>query len=419
MKIVHAADLHIDSPLRGLERYEGAPVERMRGATRRALENLVELCLAEDVSLLLLAGDLYDGDWKDYATGLFFSKQMSRLRQADVQVAIVYGNHDAESSISRHLELPENVTVLSAERPQTVRYEALQIAVHGQSYRTPAEQRDLSEGYPAAIGGVINIGLLHTAANGRPGHGRYAPCAPEALAQKGYDYWALGHVHAREILSERPWIVFPGNLQGRHPRELGPKGATIIELSDGRISSVRPQILDAARWGRVVVDVTGAGSGYDVVDAVRIALDSEVAEAGGRPLAARVVLEGRTAAHGALIDDVERWSNQMRAAANDLEQVWIERVDVHTSAELDVAALAERDDAVGQVAKALRALQYDDAGVEAMIAELEELRTKLPRDLRERGDDALRLDDPAEVRALLEDVEHLLLTRLTQHGRGV
>ncbi len=418
MKIVHAADLHLDSPLRGLERYEGAPVERMRGATRRALENLVELCLAEEVSLLLLAGDLYDGDWKDYATGLFFSKQMSRLRQADVRVAIVYGNHDAESSISRHLELPDNVRVLSAQRAETVRYEDLQIAVHGRSYRTPAEQDDLSDGYPPAIDGVINIGLLHTAATGRPGHARYAPCKPEALAQKGYDYWALGHVHAREVLSERPWIVFPGNLQGRHPRELGPKGATVIELNDGRIAVVRPQVLDAARWARVTVDATGAGSGYDVVDAVRLALEAELAEAGGRPLAVRVVLEGRTAAHGALIDDIERWSNQIRADANDVGELWIERVDVHTHAELDVAALAEREDAVGQVAKALRALQFDDAGVEALRAELEELRAKLPAELRERGEDALRLDDPACLRLLLQDVEHLLLSRLTQHGRG-
>ena len=89
MKFVHAADLHLDSPLRGLERYEGAPFDRIRGATRRALENLVDLCLTEAVDLLLIAGDLYDGNWKDYATGLFFAKQMSRLRQANIPVVMV------------------------------------------------------------------------------------------------------------------------------------------------------------------------------------------------------------------------------------------------------------------------------------------------------------------------------------------
>lgn len=79
--IVHAADLHLDSPLVGLERYDGAPVAELRAATRRALENLVQLCLAEDAKLLLLAGDLYDGDWRDYSTGLFFAAQMARLRE--------------------------------------------------------------------------------------------------------------------------------------------------------------------------------------------------------------------------------------------------------------------------------------------------------------------------------------------------
>jgi len=79
-RFIHAADIHLDSPLRGLDRYDGAPVEEIRGATRRALENLVDVCLAERVAFLLIAGDIYDGDWKDYNTGLFFHRQMSRLR---------------------------------------------------------------------------------------------------------------------------------------------------------------------------------------------------------------------------------------------------------------------------------------------------------------------------------------------------
>src|SRR5262245_40932061 len=109
MKIVHAADIHLDSPLRGLVRYEGAPVERIRGATRRALENLVGLCEQEQAGLLLIAGDLFDGDWRDYSTGLFFVAQMARLRQAGTQVVMLRGNHDAESQIARSLRLPENV----------------------------------------------------------------------------------------------------------------------------------------------------------------------------------------------------------------------------------------------------------------------------------------------------------------------
>src|SRR5688572_31835875 len=129
MKFVHAADLHIDSPLRGLDRYPGAPVEQIRGATRRALENLVSLCLTEEVDLLLLAGDIYDGDWKDYSTGLFFAAQLSRLRAARVDVVLLYGNHDAESQLTRHLELPENARRLDPRRPESVVFERLGVAV--------------------------------------------------------------------------------------------------------------------------------------------------------------------------------------------------------------------------------------------------------------------------------------------------
>src|SRR5688572_17676287 len=99
MKFVHAADLHIDSPLRGLERYEGAPVDVVRGATRRALENLVDLCVSEGAAFLLLAGDMFDGDWRDYGTGLYFVSQMVRLRQAQIPVYLVRGNHDAASQV--------------------------------------------------------------------------------------------------------------------------------------------------------------------------------------------------------------------------------------------------------------------------------------------------------------------------------
>ena len=418
MLLVHAADLHLDSPMRGLERYEGAPLEQMRAATRHALTSLVDLCIQDEASLLLLAGDLYDGDWKDYATGLFFSAQMSRLRKAGIDVAIVYGNHDAQSAISKHLELPDNVHVMSARKAETRRFEDIGVAVHGQSYGKPAVHDDLSAGYPDPLTGWINIGLLHTAATGRAGHAKYAPCSPEALAARGYDYWALGHVHRREVLSREPWIVFPGNLQGRHAREVGAKGATLIHVEDGVIRDVEARTLDAARWAVCEVDASDAGSGYDVVDRVRLGLEQSVAEADGRPLAARVVVVGKTKAHGALLDELERWDSQIRAEATDIGDLWIEKVKVKTQAELDVADLASRDDAVGQIAKALRTLQFDDAELQSLMAELDDVCNKLPAELRDRGDDGLRLDDPDTVRGLLGDVEHLLLTRLLARGRS-
>jgi DNA repair protein SbcD/Mre11 len=200
VKLVHAADLHLDSPLRGLERYPGAPAERMRGATRAALQNLVDLCIRERAGLLVLAGDLYDGDWPDYATGMFFATQMLRLAEANIEVAWIRGNHDAVSVITRHLRLPSHVRELPYGHAATEAYPDLGVAVHGQGFVQREVVDDLAKGYPERIPSLLNVGLLHTALEGRELHGRYAPTTLDVLRSKGYDYWALGHVHTREVV---------------------------------------------------------------------------------------------------------------------------------------------------------------------------------------------------------------------------
>src|SRR5262245_49868226 len=166
-KFIHAADIHLDSPLRGLEHYDGAPVAHIRGATRQALVNLVELALAEQVAFVLIAGDLYDGEWRDYNTGLFFAAQMSKLREVDIQVGIIAGNHDAASHMTRYLRLPDNVTMFAVHHPQTVYLKAWDVALHGQGFAKRAVTVDLSTAYPQPDPSLFNIGLLHTSLNGR------------------------------------------------------------------------------------------------------------------------------------------------------------------------------------------------------------------------------------------------------------
>ncbi len=411
MKLVHAADLHLDSPLRGLDRYEHAPVERVRGATRRAMDRLVGCCIAEGATALLLAGDLFDGDWKDYGTGLYFSAKMTELREAGIRVFLVRGNHDAASKISRNLRYPENVRELSFERPETVVVEELGLAVHGQSFESRDVLADLAARYPEPVAGALNVGLLHTALDGREGHAPYAPTSVSVLESKGYDYWALGHVHTREVVSERPWIVFPGNLQGRHARETGAKGATVVSVEGGRVTHVTHCALDVLRWEVLSVDASEASSGDDVMDSVREVLDRAVAAADGRLLAVRVQVHGASRAHGVLWADPLRWESQLRALATDAGDVWLERVRLETSPFVDLATLAGRDDAVGHLARALRGVQDDPLGTPEVTRVLDELRRRLPAELL-RGDDALRLDDPEFLREVLADVERAVLPAL-------
>lgn len=421
MKFVHAADLHIDSPLRGLERYEGAPVELMRGATRRAVEHLVDLCLEEEAKLLLLCGDLYDGDWKDYSTGLFFCHQMARLRQADVSVVWIRGNHDAASRLTQHLRPPEHVQELSHVRPATLEREidGVSVALHGQGFSKPKATDDLTQRYPAPVPGAFNIGLLHTALDGREGHDPYAPCRVESLQNKGYDYWALGHVHQREVVARDPWIVFPGNLQGRHARETGAKGATLVHVQGGRVVEAEHRALDEVRWVHVVFDASQAASTDDVIDAVRERLANEVARAEGRTVAARVSVVGASRAHALLSLNSERVEQEIRVSALDVgrEATWIEKVVLRTRMLGEPLLLRERNDPMGALLRALESLRNDDAELVALAEELGELRRKLPRELLD-GPDAARIGDAAGVRSLLDEIEALLVPLLSEQGSG-
>ena len=409
MTIVHAADLHLDSPLRGLSRYEGAPIERIRGATREAFANLIGLCLEREAELLLIAGDIFDGDWRDYATGLFFVSQLRRLREVGTQAVLLHGNHDAASPITRDLELPEHCRVLSAVAPETIEFD--HVAVHGQSFASRDVSEDLASQYPDPVPGAVNVGLLHTALTGRPGHASYAPTSIGTLVDRGYDYWALGHVHAREVVNQDPWIVFPGNLQARHVRETGEKGATVVTLDGSSIASACHVALDVVRWCYLRVACDEAHRTDDVLEAVRVALDHEYQSASGRLLAARVELVGTSRVHGALVVEEEAFEANVRLVGRDLGDIWIESVRIRTQPPVDRARLAQRDDAIGQLVRALNDLGAEESALSDYARELQVLQSKLPREARQ-GDDGVRIDDPAYLKEALSDVEGLLLPLL-------
>ena len=204
MKFIHTADIHVDSPLVGLAAYQNAPVASLRTATRDAFSALVDLAIDEAVDFMVIAGDLYDGAWKDYNTGHYFVREMGRLNQAGVPVYLLHGNHDAESEMTKRLTLPPNVHLFDSKKPGSYRIEALRVALHGRSCREAATLDNLAIGYPDAVPGWLNIGVLHTALEGYAAHPRYAPCSLAELTAKGYDYWALGHVHEFALLQQNP-----------------------------------------------------------------------------------------------------------------------------------------------------------------------------------------------------------------------
>jgi exonuclease SbcD len=422
-RFLHAADIHLDSPLRGLERYEGAPVEEIRAAPRRAFERLVQFAIDECVAFVLLAGDLYDGDWKDYNTGLFFVAQMKRLEEAGIGVHLIAGNHDAASQITKQLALPRNVTLYAHSKPQTVELPELGVAIHGQSFKSQNVTKDLAADYPLGAPDRFDIGLLHTALTGRDGHDPYAPTSVGELTSKGYDYWALGHVHQREIVSEDPWIVFPGNLQGRHARETGAKGATLVTVEAGDVRDVVHHAFDVVRWMRIEVDLESVERADEVPDAVRLALETAL-DAGAPLIALRLVLVGRSAAHAEISRDRERWIQEIRGALMgfgatglDAPGVFLEKVLFETRPAIDVDASLDRDDAVGDLLRLLSSLEDDTLDLSEFVDPFRDLRKKLPLEsvTSEEGFDPT---DPERLKELLPEVRDLLLSRLASTGEG-
>jgi DNA repair exonuclease SbcCD nuclease subunit len=402
---LHAADIHLDSPLKGLDRYDGAPVDEFRGATRKALENLVRLAVDERVAFVLIAGDLYDGDWPDYNTGLFFGRQMARLHEAGIPVVLIRGNHDAQNKMTRDLRLPDSTRFLSTDRPETHILTDCDVAVHGQGFASQAVTENLARAYPAARTGCFNIGMLHTSLTGREPHEPYAPCDLADLRTLGYGYWALGHVHTPEVLVQAdPVIAFPGNVQGRHAREAGARGCLLVTVDDSGAATVAPRPLDVVRWDVCRVDAAGATDPDAVLDLVRDRLAARLAAADDRTLAVRVELSGPCRVHDALVADPDRWTAEFRQVANALQgggRVWVEKVVFRTRAE---AALdAWLDGPLAELSALLAELRADPASLRALLdRELADLSRKAGRDFLEDLDPS----------TLVEQVAPLLLSRL-------
>jgi exonuclease SbcD len=417
IRFLHAADIHLDSCQRGLEPYEGAPIDSVFQATRKAFVRLVDLALAEKVDFVVIAGDLYDGDWHDWNSGLFLARELARLHDAKIPVVWIAGNHDAANKMTKSLRLPERIRRLGCDAPESFELPDLGVVIHGQGFAQQAVTDDLSLRYPAARKGWFNLGLLHTSATGREGHEPYAPCKTQGLLSRGYDYWALGHVHTREVLCEETPIIFPGNTQGRHFREMGPRGCMLVEVEGpGKVRyDFRP--LDVFRWDLAEVDVDGFDDFDAFLDSTLVAVE-KLRELHQMPLAIRLRVVGSTDLCDRLISDPIRWTNEIRVKLKfaGYEDVWLERIllNIHPGARLQSVP---KDGPIGELFRILDDYQKNPEALAERVRgwrEVQELSRKLPADLQTSE---LLLGNPEWLLARLAHVKPLLVRRLL-HREG-
>jgi DNA repair exonuclease SbcCD nuclease subunit len=407
-RFLHAADIHLDSPLLSLEEYPGAPVEEIRFATRKALANLVDLAIETQVAFVIIAGDLFDGEWRDCNTGLHFVSQMKRLRSAAIPAYVSLGNHDAANRMTVALPWGENVHFFDYRKPERLRVPGCDAALVGQSFRNAHISEDLTASFPHGDSGLFNIGVLHTSCAGAPGHEPYAPCSLDALRSRRYEYWALGHIHARTELSKEPTIVFSGNTQGRSVRECGPRGCYLVEVDDGGGVSLRFEALDVVRWEVLRIATNGERSPADLESLIERAVQTATSEADGRTLAVRLEVEGCGPAWDRVAADLTTWTARLRALTqSDMPvPVHLEKVVLVPKApdgpppELDAGP-------AGEVRALIQELARDPALLSELRAGFAELKTKLDG-VVELGDECPDPQDDTVLLSALQTIEPLL-----------
>jgi DNA repair exonuclease SbcCD nuclease subunit len=423
MKFIHTADIHLDSPLRGLAAYPDAPAERLRMATRDAFYNLASRAIEESVAFVVIAGDVYDGDWKDFNTGIFFVRQMGRLRQAGIPVYLLYGNHDAESEMTKGLDLPDNVHVFSSRKAETFRIDALKVALHGRSFKAAATTDNLLPGYPEPIPGWFNIGVLHTALEGNSEHARYAPCSVGELQTKGYQYWALGHVHEHWVQRGETTIAYSGNLQGRHIRERGPRGALMVTVEAGEITDLERLEVDVLRWHALDVDISQAETPRA---AARLA-GQEIERllnsvAGNLPMAIRVSVIGQSGAHRELLGQESQLRQEVIAQAVALapDRIWIEKVRI-ASQSPDLTSTRRLDDesadALAELENLAKTAISDSDFMNSLQQDIQLLLEKLPHEVLQAMPELkeLRQDPASHLPDRLAQTVAVLMARLQEN----
>ncbi len=375
-RFIHTSDLHLDAPLRSLALKDPDLFELVGTATRLALERIVDICIEEQVNALFIPGDLYDGDLRSMKTAAYLIHQMERLNDENILVFMVRGNHDAESVITKELVFPPNVNVFSGHGG-VERIDEFEVAVHGVSFAKPHAPESLLPKYGPPVSGWFNIGLLHTSLAGAEGHDDYAPCSVKDLQSHGYDYWALGHVHKRQVHADKPYVVMPGMPQGRDIGETGPKSLTLVTVDNG-IVTLEERQTSIVEFNRVSCSLDGETDWRDAVKRITAILkEAEVHSSKHNVL--RISLEGKTPLAWQVRRDNDLLVEQVRETAQSIGSVWVEKIE-------NLLTLPETEKNAGNAQQELRSIMQelsDEASFsEQSIQVADEFIGSLPPEVR-------------------------------------
>ncbi|MFP7295703.1 metallophosphoesterase family protein [Neobacillus niacini] len=274
ISFIHAADLHLDSPMVGLKHLPANILSRVRESTFAALERLTAAAIDHNVDFVVLSGDLYDGEDRSLRAQSRFRNEMQKLLQKDIPVYVIHGNHDHLDGSWVHLDMPANVHFFGSEVEMktfhTKRGESVHLYGFSYQHRHILDKR--VDDYQKVEPADFHIGLLHGNEGGKTDHDNYAPFSIKDLYEKQFDYWALGHIHKRTILSENPPIIYPGNLQGRNKKETGIKGCYYVTLTEFGAEKEFIETSDVV-WDEISIDASSLHTFQEILHLCQLTIE--------------------------------------------------------------------------------------------------------------------------------------------------
>ncbi len=383
IRFVHCADLHLDTPFRGLAHVNSEVADTLNEATFHAWDNIVELAIRERVDFVVIAGDVYDSKDRSLRAQLRFRDGLKRLAEHCIPSFVAFGNHDPLNGWSNTLEWPQDAHRFGAGEVDSceVLREGHSIAsVHGISFARENVRENLASRFGAPADSLTSIAVLHCNVGSNTGHEPYAPATVEELSSSGFSYWALGHVHGHRVLKpDGPAIVYPGCSQSRQPNETGARGCCLVTLEDHAAPDIRFVATDTVRYYNGAVNVSGCASIDAIREDVLAACSSASAAGDGRYIVARLTLTGRSPLqqelrHGNTLSELAE-SIRVELFARE-PWVWLERLTSDTRSTYDVEQLQQQQDFAGDIVRAYAAILESDTEA------LKRLKNELEKDIR-------------------------------------
>ncbi|MYL51149.1 DNA repair exonuclease [Halobacillus litoralis] len=405
IRFIHSADLHIDSLFKTKGHFPEQLLDRLRKSTFEAFDRLIETCINNKVDFLLITGDLYNEEIRSIKAQVHLRRGFERLQEKDIQVYISYGNHDYIEGKTLPIEMPANVHIFQSQNVEFFPFEKegdVLAHIYGFSYETREVRERKAPFFMKLEGADYHIGMLHGSLDTNTDHDVYAPFSLQELKGQEMDYWALGHIHKRSVISTDPPILYPGNIQGRSRKEAGDKGCYLVEHRSGEWN-YQFVPLQSITYVSTTVDDLETTSPEELEEVLEKAKEREAV---GSPVMLTITMVG----YAGSIEDIQEWVQVLNENEdfNSDDWIWIEEVKVESRTTWDEEELMRGSHFTGELLRTISDLSEEE--VEQWLSPLFSHR-KVSRHIH-----SIENEEATDV---IEQAKSLLMERMMNHeGRG-